>query len=338
MISLQETVIQKLERMTSLKYYTFCGYARNCWLLLLKALGIGVNDEVIVPGFACQSIYQAIYDVGATPVFVDVNVKSINISPYKIENAITTKTKAIYVIHSFGFSAEIDKISKAAKDHSIYLVEDISHALNCTYDYRQLGSYGHFAICSLTKTMVNYQGGFVATNDHTIHTKIQNIQLNQSLNQSGTHFSYYIYRLLCSLWECNGSLIALIVFKFLSYLNGNNRIQKLHNINCDYFRMEWLALYITDRQLSKQNSDKYASKRNKSFYKFRAKYFDKINFPEMSVKQTGLMPNHHCGMIDLNTCEKKFSLCVWSNTDIPENLVNSKKLYEKLRMFYKRAW
>ena len=335
MISLQETIIQKLERMTTLKYYTFCGYARNCWLLLLKTLNIGVSDEVIVPGFACQSIYQAIYDVGATPVFVDVNVESMNISPCEIENVITKKTKAIYVIHAFGLSAEIDRIAKIAKDHSVYLVEDISHALNCTYDYRQLGSYGHFAICSLTKTMVNYQGGFVATNDHAIHTKIQNIQLSQPLKQIRAHFSYYIYRLLCSLWECNGSLAALIVFKFLSHLKGKNRIQKLHSVNCDYFRMEWLALYITDRQLSKQISDKYVKKRNKSFYKFQAKYLGKINFPKLSTKQTGVMPNHHCGMINSDSCEKKISLCVWSNTDIPENLVNSKKLYEKLRLFYK---
>lgn len=183
--------------------------------------------------------------------------------------------------------------------------------------------------------MVNYQGGFVATNDHAIHTKIQNIQLNQPLKQNRDHFSYYIYRLLCSLWECNGSLIALILFKFLSYLKGNNRIQELHSINCDFFRMEWLALYIADKQLSKQISDKYVRRRNKRFLKFRAKYLGKINFPKLSTQQTGVMPNHHCGMIDLNSCKEKISLCVWSNTDIPENLVNSKELYKKIRLFYK---
>lgn len=338
MISLQETIIQKLEHMTTLKYYTFCGYARNCWLLLLKALDIGAGDEVIVPGFSCQSIYQVIYDVGATPVFVDVDRGSVNIAPCKIEEAISNKTKAIYVIHAFGFSAEIDKISQIAKEHSIYLVEDISHTLNCTYAHRQLGSYGNFAICSLTKIMVNYQGGFVATNDHAIHTKIQKDQLSQPVKQYGIHFLYYLYRFLCSLWECNGAFAVLIIFKIFLILKGKSRIQKLYSVNYDFFRMEWLALYIADRQLSKQISEKYMNKRNKSFYKFRAKYSGKISFPELLMKQTGVMPNHHCGMIDSNACESKISLCIWINTNISEDLVNSKELYGKLRLFFKRMW
>ena len=336
MKNLQEVVSKKLEQMTTLKYYTFCGYARNCLLLLLRALGIGSGDEVIVPGFCCQSIYQAIYDVGAMPIAADVEDKSINISPHEIAKVITSKTKLIYIIHTFGISAEVDRIVEIAKKNSLYLVEDISHSLNGTYDCKKLGSFGDFAICSLTKTMINYQGGFIATNNYNIYIKIKNLQQAcLSMKQKSISASYYVYRSVCSFWECKGSIVALVILKFLSHLKGKKTIKELYSINHNFDFISQFALYVTYKQLSKQGTQKYMDKRNKSFNDFKRDKETSIIFPKILEKQTGLMPNHHCGIIPSNKCDIKMSLGVWSNTEFSEKLVNSKGLYERLKLFFK---
>jgi len=337
----QQSIITNLTEITAHKHYIFCAYARNCLFLLLKALNIGHDDEVIIPGFTCQSIYQAILDSGAIPVLVDTEVGSINISPSEIAKAITKRTKMIYVIHAFGISAKIDAISTIAKEYSLYLVEDLSHTLHGTFNDKRLGSFGNFAILSFTKTMINYQGGAVGTNDYDIYMKMKELQhsLVTATRKRNNYFLYYLYRLLCSIWECRGSVSVLAIFKTLFRIKGKKHINNLHEVNNDFFYIRRLPLLMIDNQLSKQLSEKYIKKRNNKYFKTVHKTSDRIQYPYLPKEQTGVMPNHICGaIINKSKIRHAFSLAIWSNTNIANELTNSQKHYRSLRLFAKHLW
>ncbi len=334
-------IINKLINITNCRNYIFCSYTRNCLFLLLKALNIGEGDEIIVPAFTCQSICEVIYAVGAKPVLVDTEVESINISPIKLVEEITSKTKMIYVIHAFGISAQIDIISKIAKENSIYLVEDLSHILNGTFNGQKLGTFGDFVILSFTKTMVSYQGGAVGTNNFCIYMKMKTLQntLIASIERKNNHFFYYFYRLLCSIWECRGSVVVLLIFKLVSCIKGKRHINKLHKINKDFFNLSKFSFFIIDMQLSKQLSKKYITKRNNIYLKKRKSKKSYVYYPAIHEGQTGLMPNHICGSIIRKSKIKQFfSLEIWPDTIIETKSLNAEKLYKTLRLFAKKVW
>lgn len=337
----QVLIEKKLRNITKHRHYIFCAYARNSLFLLLKALNIGQDDEIIMPGFICQSIIEVIIETGARPVLVDTESNSVNISPHKIIHAITRKTKMIYVIHAFGISAEIELISTIAKDYSIFLLEDLSHTLNGTFNGKKLGTFGDFVIFSFTKTMINYQGGAVATNDENLYIKMRELQVSlvSVISKRGNHIFYYFYRLLCSIWECRGSAIALPFFKVLFLIKGKKHIDNLYMINKDFFNISKLSLLVINIQLSMQLSNKYIQRRNNKYLKTIRKGGNKVKYLTMLKEQTGLMPNYLCGTIIKNSKLKRFfSLEIWSNTNVDNNLINSKSNYNKLRIFAKRLW
>jgi dTDP-4-amino-4,6-dideoxygalactose transaminase len=96
--------------------------------LSLKALGIGQGDEVIIPSNTYIATALAVSYSGATPVFVEPDVRTYNIDPLKITHAITKKTKAIIPVHLYGQACNMDAITKIANDNTLYVVEDNAQA------------------------------------------------------------------------------------------------------------------------------------------------------------------------------------------------------------------
>jgi len=92
--------------------------------MALEACGIGIGDEVILPGLTWQATAATIIDVNATPVLVDVCEDSWCINPAEIEKAITPKTKAIIPVHLYGSFCDMDEILIIAKKHNLYVIED----------------------------------------------------------------------------------------------------------------------------------------------------------------------------------------------------------------------
>lgn len=111
-------------------------------ILALKALGIGEGDEVIVPSNTYIATALAVSYVGATPVFVEPDIRTFNIDPMKIESAITEKTKAIMPVHLYGQPCDMDSIMEIAKKHSLYIIEDCAQAHGATYKGKVIGSFG----------------------------------------------------------------------------------------------------------------------------------------------------------------------------------------------------
>lgn len=146
--------------------------------LCLEALGIGPGDEVIVPAFSFVATANVVELVGATPVFVDIDLETFNIDATKIEDKITSKTKAIIPVHEFGLACDIKFICNLAKKHNLYVIEDAACALGAVQDGEQVGSFGHFGSFSLhpRKSITCGEGGVISTNDSIAAIKMRRLR------------------------------------------------------------------------------------------------------------------------------------------------------------------
>ena len=124
------------------------------------------GDEVILPSFTFVSTANAIVMRGATPVFVDIDPRSLNIDPDRIEAAITPRTRAIFAVHYAGFPADMDALQRIAERHDLLLVEDAAQALGSTYKGRAAGSLGDLGAFSFheTKNVISGEGGALTIN------------------------------------------------------------------------------------------------------------------------------------------------------------------------------
>ncbi|MDA0834042.1 MAG: dTDP-4-amino-4,6-dideoxygalactose transaminase [Planctomycetota bacterium] len=129
--------------------------------------GLGPGDEVILPSYTFVSTANAIVRTGARPVFVDVRPDTLNIDETLIEEAITEKTKAIFVVHYAGVGCEMDRIMAIAEGNRLKVVEDAAQGVNAYYQKRALGSIGHIGTYSFheTKNVICGEGGAICLND-----------------------------------------------------------------------------------------------------------------------------------------------------------------------------
>ena len=131
--------------------------------LSLRVLGLSEGDEVIVPSFTFIAAANAIRYVGAVPVFVDIEEESLNMSPDEIARAITVKTRAILVVHTFGRPADMRKILAIAKRYELAVIEDACEAIGAELEGRRVGSFGDLAVFAFypNKQITTGEGGVV---------------------------------------------------------------------------------------------------------------------------------------------------------------------------------
>jgi dTDP-4-amino-4,6-dideoxygalactose transaminase len=143
---------------------TSCTHALEMAALLLD---IGPGDEVIVPAFTFPSAANAFMLRGAKPVFVDIRADTLNIDESQIEQRITARTKAIFLVHYAGVGCEMDTIMTMARRHSTGMVEDNAHGLYGKYRGQYLGTLGQLATLSFheTKNFSCGEGGALLIND-----------------------------------------------------------------------------------------------------------------------------------------------------------------------------
>jgi dTDP-4-amino-4,6-dideoxygalactose transaminase len=129
--------------------------------------GVGVGDEVIMPSFTFVSTANAFVLRGATPVFVDIRSDTLNIDETKVEQAITSRTKAIVAVHYAGVGCDMDVIMEIARRYDLLVIEDAAQGLLANYKGRPLGSIGHLAAMSFheTKNIISGEGGALLIND-----------------------------------------------------------------------------------------------------------------------------------------------------------------------------
>jgi perosamine synthetase len=143
--------------------------------LALVALGIGEGDEVIIPTFTMIASAFAVCYTGAKPVFVDADPNTWNIDVTKIEEKITSRTKAIMPVHIFGQMCDMDAIQALANKYNLLIIEDAAEAHGATWRGRKAGSYSHVGCFSFfaNKNITTGEGGMVVTNDEAIYEQLK---------------------------------------------------------------------------------------------------------------------------------------------------------------------
>lgn len=149
--------------------------------LALEALGVGLGDEVVVPDYTFTATAEVVRYLGATPVFVDVDSVTLNMTASTFAAAITSKTKAVIPVHFAGLSCEMDGIIKVAKQHGVRIVEDAAHALPTYYNGNLIGTLdSDFTVFSFyaNKTMTTGEGGMVVTRDTELAKRCRIMRLH----------------------------------------------------------------------------------------------------------------------------------------------------------------
>lgn len=142
--------------------------------LALLAAGIGEGDEVVVPDSTFIASANAVRHAGATPVFVDVSPTHWTLDVNKVEEKISSKTKAIMPVHLYGHPCEMDPILKMAKKYSLYVIEDCAESLGASYLGRLTGTMGDIGCFSFfsNKVITTGEGGMVITRSKKLHDKM----------------------------------------------------------------------------------------------------------------------------------------------------------------------
>ncbi len=174
----QGPMTEKFEKMFQQEHP--CRYAvsvSSCTAALhiaMLALGIGNGDEVIVPAFTWITSASCVEYVGGIVRFVDVEKETMNIDPAKIEEAVTSKTKAIVAVHLFGCPAKMDEIMQIAKKYNLYVIEDCACAIGTVYKGRKVGTIGDIGCFSFhpRKVITTGEGGMCSTDQEEIYNRL----------------------------------------------------------------------------------------------------------------------------------------------------------------------
>jgi dTDP-4-amino-4,6-dideoxygalactose transaminase len=159
-----------------------CGNGTDALALALRALGIGPGDEVIVPDFSFIASAEVVCEVGATPVFADIDPSTFQLDPASAERARTSCTKAVMVVHLFGQCADMDALVPWAEEHGLHLVEDNAQSLGASWCGKDvsgpagmLGAVGTTSFFPSKNLGALGDGGAVLTRDSGLATRVRRL-------------------------------------------------------------------------------------------------------------------------------------------------------------------
>jgi len=167
---------QDFARFTGAKHAIAVNNATAALHLACAALGLGPGDEVILPSLTFVATANAVRYTGATPIFADIESPDwLCLCPHAIEEQITTRTKAIMVMHYAGYPCDMPAIMRLAEKHGLQVIEDAAHAVGASLNHRALGTWGKVGCFSFfgNKNMTTAEGGMLVTDDDNLASKIR---------------------------------------------------------------------------------------------------------------------------------------------------------------------
>ena len=191
----------------------------------LVAAGIKPGDEVITTPFTFAATSNSILYTQAKPVYADIDAKTFNLDPAKIEEQITDKTKAIVPVHLYGQPADMDGILEIAQKYNLKVIEDAAQAHGAVYKGKKIGSIGDFGCFSFypTKNMTTGEGGMVTTNDEEYAEKAGMVRAHGESKRYEQSLLGYNYRMTDI-----AASIGLVQLKHIDEFN------KIRNENAKY--------------------------------------------------------------------------------------------------------
>ncbi len=273
--------------------------------LVVRSMGIGPGDEVITTPFSFVASTNCILFDGAKPVFADVDPRTWNIDPDRIEAAITDKTRAILPVDVFGQPADYDAIGTIAKKHNLRVIEDSCEALGSTWNNQLAGSLGHAGVFGFypNKQITTGEGGMIVTNDDDIARMCLSLR-NQGRDTHGGWLSHprmgYNYRMSdisAALGVVQVSRLDEIVATrsnvanwYLDELQNEARLTTQHIL--EPAQMSWFVFVV-------RLADNYTrNDRDNILRKLRdqgigcSNYFVPIHLQPYMVEQFGFKPGH----------------------------------------------
>ena len=228
----------------------------------LKALDIGVGDEVIVPNMTFIASANAVLMAGATPVLCDIDDKTFCISMDEAEKCITEKTKAIMPVHLYGQSADMDAIMAFSKKHNIKIIEDAAQGVGVLYRNKHVGTFGDLGILSFygNKTITCGEGGVVLTDDEELRNACYRLK-NHGRDGRGTFKHYHIGYNFC-FTEMQAAVGISQLKKLPKIINRKKEIRdlyhdKLKDLSLDFSPVEdapfctpvyWFTSFLYNRK------------------------------------------------------------------------------------------
>ena len=254
----------KFSEFTGIKYSVAVSNGTVALHIALLALGIGKEDEVIVPTFTYISSVNAINYTGAKPIFVDSDPLTWQIDTKAIEQKISNKTKAIMAVHIYGHPCEMDEIMRISYKYKLKVVEDCAEAIGTLYKGKHVGSFGDISTFSFfgNKTITTGEGGMVCTNSKELSDLVNKLK-GQGLAKNREYYHDiigYNYRMTnicaaigCAQLERVGDILINKKRIVQKYIDDIKNIpleyhQAYGNINHSYWMFNVLVNSDSDRK------------------------------------------------------------------------------------------
>ncbi|MFH1420538.1 MAG: DegT/DnrJ/EryC1/StrS aminotransferase family protein [Candidatus Aenigmatarchaeota archaeon] len=210
--------------------------------LTLLANNVGPGDEVIVPSFTFTATANVVLEVGAKPVFVDIDKETYNINPEEIRKHITPKTKAIIPVHYAGQPCDMDEINKIAREHNLIVIEDAAHAIGARYKDHLIGHENDVCFSFYaTKNMTTGEGGAIATQNSDVAERLRTLRLHgidkDAWKRYAAEGSWY-YEVKEAGWKYNMTDVAAAMGieqlkKLDSFIRKRREIAEFYSKNID---------------------------------------------------------------------------------------------------------
>jgi perosamine synthetase len=263
----------KFSDFTGIKYSTVCTNGTVAIHLCLLALGVAIDDEVIVPSFTYVASVNPIKMVGAVPVFVDIDRESLQLNIEDFKTKISDKTVAVIIPHIYGNMTNMDEFLEIARKNKIYVIEDAAEAFGSYYKNKHAGHFGDISSFSFfgNKTITTGEGGMVCSDnkyliDKVIHYKGQGLEsLNPDKHETKEYWHDvvgYNYRMtnlcaaigLAQIERANEILQkkAKVAGYYMNYLSENENIRMLlpsENVRMNYWM---ITIILKDEYMQKK--------------------------------------------------------------------------------------
>ena len=156
--------------------------------LVLLAMGIGEQDEVIIPSYVCTALLNAVKYVGATPVLAEIDPENYNLDPDDVKRQLTKRTKVVIVPHLFGLAAEMEGLLAL----NVPIIEDCAQAIGSTYRQKCVGTFGEAAIFSFyaTKVMTTGEGGMVVSGSKGLIDRVRDLREYDNKDKYKIRYNY----------------------------------------------------------------------------------------------------------------------------------------------------
>lgn len=317
MLTQGKNVLELEQNINSLIETSFCSAVSNGTAslhLALIALGIGKEDEVIIPAFSYIATANVIELVGAKPIFVDINLNTFNIDINQIENKITKRTKCIMPVHEFGLCANMHEIIKIATKYNLKIIEDAACAIGSKYKNKFAGSFGDFASFSLhpRKSITSGEGGLVISNNKKYDHKIKCLR-NHGVDPNSDNFEFIEAGFNYRLTDIQAAIVKDQVFQVESLIKHKANLARIYcdNLNTtkiilphepENYRHSWQTFHILlENNKQRNNLIEFLKKKN-IYCNYGAQCIPEMSFYKKiyNLNTKKLFPNafkaYNCGL------------------------------------------